>query len=126
MASTSAAAPPNVLYVVLEDFSTLASPVFADTYGDGGRRSTPHLRRLAARGVVFKHAYCQAPICNPSRTSFMTSRRPSSTRVYTNDDLNFPRLPTLVVRSPACARHRSLRWSAPSWLAPSRQLAYWL
>ena len=84
----------NILYVVLEDFSTLASPVFSTDQTH--RRRTPHLERLAARGTVFQRAYCQAPICNPSRTSFMTSRRPGTTRVFTNDDLVFPALPTLV------------------------------
>ena len=51
---------------------------------------------LADRGTVFQRAYCQAPICNPSRTSFLTSRRPTTTHVFTNDDLKFPSLPTLV------------------------------
>ena len=92
--------PSNVLYVVLEDFSTLGSPVFAPAEANEllnpRRRHTPHLEWLAARGTVFRHAYCQSPICNPSRTSFMTSRRPSVTRVFTNDDLVFPSLPTMV------------------------------
>ena len=42
-------------------------------------RRTERLAQLAARSVVFRRAYCQAPICNPSRTSFMTSRRPQAT-----------------------------------------------
>ena len=84
----------NILFVVLEDFSTLASQSFAP--GSDSLRHTPHLQRLAARGVTFDKVYCQAPICNPSRTSFLTSRRPSSTHVYSNDDLTFPSLPTIV------------------------------
>ncbi len=47
-------------------------------------------------GAVFQRAYCQAPICNPSRTSFLVARRPTVTRVFSNDDLTFPSLPTLV------------------------------
>jgi len=37
---------------------------------------TPNVDRLAARGVTFDHAYCQAPICGPSRMSFYTGRYP--------------------------------------------------
>ena len=80
-------------------FATLASPVFApESPGEGhaNRRHTPFLERLAERGVVFRHVYCQVPICNPSRTSFLTGRRPSRTHVYTNDDAFPEDLPTLV------------------------------
>ena len=93
---------PNVLYVVLEDFSTLASTVFSPEPAASARR-TPHLDRLAARSVVFRNTFCQAPICNPSRTSFLTGRRPTATQVWSNDDSKFPPLPTIVdfVRSTA-------------------------
>jgi hypothetical protein len=94
----------NVLYAVLEDYSTLSSPLFASE-GPVGRH-TPALERLSARGTVFRRAFCQAPICNPSRSSFLTGRRPSATRVYSNEDLAPPPLPTIVDfirRSPAAA-----------------------
>ena len=39
---------------------------------------TPHLDRLAASGVAFENAYCQSPICTPSRASFLTGKYPSS------------------------------------------------
>lgn len=86
---------PNVLYIVLEDFSTLASPVFSSESAPAARR-TPHLQQLAARGVVFLNTFCQSPICNPSRSSFMTSRRPSATGVWSNEDRLLPGLPTMV------------------------------
>ncbi|MFT6581170.1 MAG: arylsulfatase A-like enzyme [Alphaproteobacteria bacterium] len=35
---------------------------------------TPHLDAMASRGVLFSRAYCQAPICGPSRMSFYTGR----------------------------------------------------
>ncbi|SKB01198.1 iduronate 2-sulfatase [Prosthecobacter debontii] len=43
---------------------------------------TPHLDRLAQRGVVFDKAYCQQAVCNPSRASIMTGRRLDSLRVW--------------------------------------------
>lgn len=43
---------------------------------------TPHLDRLAAGGTLFTNAHCQAPLCNPSRTSLMTGLRPTSSGVY--------------------------------------------
>ncbi len=43
---------------------------------------TPAMSRLAGRGITFTNAHCQAPLCNPSRTSLMTGKRPTSTGVY--------------------------------------------
>ncbi|MFN3168959.1 MAG: sulfatase [Phycisphaeraceae bacterium] len=45
---------------------------------------TPNLDRLAERGVLFTNAHCQAPICRPSRTSFFSGLRPTTTGVYGN------------------------------------------
>jgi len=46
---------------------------------------TPQIDALARRGVVFTHAYCTAPHCNPSRTSVFTGLRPSTTGVYVGE-----------------------------------------
>ncbi|MFZ4763314.1 MAG: sulfatase [Roseimicrobium sp.] len=43
---------------------------------------TPHLDALAARGTLFTNAHCQAPLCNPSRSSLLTGLRPSTTGIY--------------------------------------------
>ena len=44
----------------------------------------PHLAELAAGGVVFDAAYCNSPLCSPSRAVFMTGRLPSQTGVFDN------------------------------------------
>lgn len=46
---------------------------------------TPNMDRLAQQGVLFEHAYCQSPICTPSRASFLTGRYPRTTRCRQNN-----------------------------------------
>jgi hypothetical protein len=50
---------------------------------------TPNFERLARESVVFERAYNQDPICNPSRNSLMSGRRPDTTRVWLFED-QFP------------------------------------
>ena len=72
-----AEAPPNVLLILVDDLND-----WVGFLGGHPQVKTPHLDRLAARGVVFTNAHCQAPLCNPSRTSFMLGLRPTTTGVY--------------------------------------------
>lgn len=77
--SAADAAPPrrpNVLFVVFDDLSARLG-----CSGDPVAK-TPSLDRLAARGTVFRRAYCQQPICGPSRASFMSGRRPDSLGIW--------------------------------------------
>lgn len=48
---------------------------------------TPNIDSLAAAGVRFNNAYCQAPLCGPSRTSYYTGRYMSSHGVMANEDM---------------------------------------
>lgn len=47
---------------------------------------TPNMDRLAARGLMFKNAYCTSPVCGPARSSIVTGRMPHETGVEWNGD----------------------------------------
>lgn len=71
---------PNVLFVAIDDLNDWVGPL-----GGHPQVRTPHMDRLAARGTTFTNTHCQAPLCNPSRTSLLTGLRPSTTGVYALD-----------------------------------------
>ena len=68
---------PNVLFLMADDFR----PELA-TYGSPA--ITPNLNRLARRSVQFDRAFCQQAVCNPSRSSLLTGRRPDTIRIWNN------------------------------------------
>ncbi|NNC90595.1 MAG: sulfatase [Akkermansiaceae bacterium] len=77
-AASAAPAKPNVLFLISDDLNT-----HLGCYGSPHAR-TPHLDRLAARGVRFERAYCQFPLCGPSRNSMLTGLHPDSTGILGN------------------------------------------
>ena len=75
----SSAAKQNVLLIAIDDLNDWVGCL----EGHPQARS-PNIDRLASRGTLFTNAHCQAPICNPSRTSIMYGLRPSTSGVYMN------------------------------------------
>ena len=69
----------NILIVMVDQLA----PRFLPIHGHPLVKA-PNLERLAARGVVFDSAYCNSPLCSPSRTAFMTGALPSRTGGYDN------------------------------------------
>lgn len=80
---------PNVLIILSDQHSRH----HLGCYGDELVR-TPNLDRLAAEGMRMDAAYTAAPVCVPARMSFMTSRRPSANRVWTNGNALSSAIPT--------------------------------
>ena len=83
---------PNVLFIFTDDLS-------ASLHCYGVEKAiTPNIDELARHGRMFERAYCQVALCNPSRASVMTGRRPHELGIWTNHPHFrgiYPRIKTL-------------------------------
>jgi arylsulfatase A-like enzyme len=118
----------NVLFIVVDDLRPLLG-----CYGHP-EIHTPNIDRLAQHGTLFNRAYCQSPLCHPSRTSILTGLRPETTDVFSNT-VNFrDKLPDVVtlpqhfkasgyhtqaigkIEHNALTRDDAFSWSVRSWV----------
>lgn len=75
--SADSPAPPNVLLIAIDDLND-----WVGVLGGHPQALTPNIDTLAAGGVLFTNAHCQAPVCTPSRASLFTGLRPTTTGMY--------------------------------------------
>lgn len=75
-AGTFGAQKPNVLFIAIDDLRG-AVGCMGDQIA-----VTPNMDRLAGQGTLFMNAYCQQAVCNPSRASVITGRRPDTLKVW--------------------------------------------
>ena len=81
----------NILFVMADQLAARALPA----YGNSVAR-TPNLDALAAEGVLFESAYCNSPLCAPSRASLLAGRLPSRIGAYDNGAELAASVPTLA------------------------------
>ena len=91
MATPNSPPPPNVLWICTDQQRW-------DTIAALGNRhvSTPNIDRLAAGGTACTNAFCQAPICTPSRASFLTGCYPSTVHGCSNGNSHWAEAAPLV------------------------------
>ncbi len=82
---------PNIIMIVSDQHR-------GDWMGCSGSKivHTPNLDRMANEGVHFTQAYCNSPLCVPSRMSMLSGRYPHHTKVYTNNDHLASDIPTFA------------------------------
>lgn len=77
--SDQQAQKPNILFLAIDDLNDWTGMLKGNP-----QAKTPHMDRLAAKGMVFTNAHCAAPACGPSRSAIMSGIRPSTSGNYMN------------------------------------------
>lgn len=94
---------PNIVVVQADQMAAQA----LGAYGDAAAR-TPHIDGLAEDAAVFDRAYCNTPLCAPSRASMMTGRMPSDLGCFDNGDDFSASTPTFAHHLRSAGYHTAL------------------
>jgi choline-sulfatase len=82
---------PNFLFIMADQMAAQALPAYGNKFV-----KTPNMDALTEGGVVFDNAYCNSPLCAPSRFSLLSGRLPSRIEAFDNAP-EFPSsIPTFV------------------------------
>ena len=84
---------PNILFLFSDEHSFRCLSLLDTQTGEPVH--TPTLDGLAAQGVYFSNAYCQSPLCTPSRICLLTGRFPMTSGGWANGSYLSPELPTI-------------------------------
>ena len=82
---------PNILVIQADQMAPQALPVYGHPLV-----KAPNIQALADRGVVFENAYCNFPLCVPSRYSMLTGRHTSAIAAWDNAIELPSELPTMA------------------------------
>jgi choline-sulfatase len=82
--------PPNIVFIAIDDLND-----WVGCLGGHPDARTPHIDALAARGILFRNAHCQVPVCMASRVSVFSGRLAATTGCY-EFNAEFHQAPTLA------------------------------
>ena len=68
---------PNILFIISDDLTATSVSSY-----ENKASFTPNIDRLASEGVLYTSAYCQFPVCGPSRASMMFGYYPHATKTF--------------------------------------------
>ena len=68
---------PNILFIIADDLTATAVSSYENKIS-----KTPNIDKLAKEGIQYSKAYCQYPVCGPSRASFMSGYYPNATTTF--------------------------------------------
>ena len=94
---------PNILLIISDEHSAAATG-----FADHPNVQTPALDRLAAEGFAFRNAYCNSPMCVPSRMSFLSGRYSSEVEIWDNGSSLNSEIPTFATYLEASGYETSL------------------
>lgn len=85
---------PNILFLFSDEHSYRCLSLLDETTGEPVK--TPTLDSLAEHGSYFSSAYCQSPLCTPSRICLLTGRSPMTSGGWANGSYLRPEIPTIA------------------------------